>query len=218
METSLHRDLKQIYADPGSTVEAQFGRYRIDVLEADQLIEIQAGPLGVLRPKVRRLCREHRVLVVKPITHRKYIIRRDPAANETLSRRLSPKRGRLLDVFGDMVHFAREFADPNVTLEVVLTEEEELRVDRATRRWRRRRYRLLDRVLLRIVEIRRFVEPADFRRLLPAELRRPFTTATLAEAMSEPVWLARQIAYSLRHMGAVAPVGKRRNNILYDYC
>ena len=81
VETSLHRDLKQIYADAGSTVEAQLGRYRIDVLEADQIVEIQAGPLGALRAKVRSLCREHRVLVVKPITHRKYTIKRDPACS-----------------------------------------------------------------------------------------------------------------------------------------
>jgi hypothetical protein len=217
VESSLHRDLKRIYADREAPVEAKLGRYRIDVAAEDQLIEIQASSLSAIREKVRELCRSHRVLVVKPIPQRKYIVKRDPGRPNGIRRRLSPKRGRLLDIFDDLVHFAREFADPNLTLEVLLTEEEELRVDKPTPRWRRRNYRLLDRVLLRIVEIHRFAAPADFRRILPSDLRRPFTTASLAAAMDEPVWLTRRIAYSLRHMGAISPVGKQGNMIRYDF-
>jgi hypothetical protein len=217
VETSLHQDLKRIYTDCGGATEAPLGPYRIDVLENDQIIEIQASSLGAIRPKVRALCRDHKVLVVKPIPHRKYIVKRDPKTKAQLSRRRSPKRGRVLDIFDDLVYFAREFAHPNLTLEVVLTEEEELRVERKVRRWRRKPYRLLDRVLLRILEIHRFVNPVDFRRLLPADLARPFTTATLAAAMGEPAWLTRKIAYSLRLMGMVQVVGKRGSFIEYDF-
>ena len=37
----------------------------------------------------------------------------------------------------------------------------------------------------------------------------------LAESMDKPRWLAQQMAYCLRYMGAVQQVGKRRNAILY---
>jgi len=218
VETSLHRDLKHIYADGDAPVEAKLGPYRIDVLNDDQLVEVQTRNLGAIRPKVRKLCRDQKVLVVKPIAHRKYIVKPDKRKPEGISRRLSPKRGRLLDLFDDMVHFAAEFAHPNVALEVLLTEEEELRQPKRAHRWRRRDYRLLDRALLRILEIHRFTTPADFRRFLPTDLPRPFTTGTLAEAMDEPRWLTGQIAYSLRQMGVITPVGRQGNFILYDDC
>ena len=73
METSLHRQLKDVYADPGARLEAPLGNYRIDVVRDGELIEIQHGSLAAIRDKVRDLLRDHRVLVVKPIVRRKQL-------------------------------------------------------------------------------------------------------------------------------------------------
>ena len=67
METSLHRQLKQLYADRGARVEAPLDNYRIDVICEGELIEIQHGSLAAIRRKVQNLLKGHRVLVVKPI-------------------------------------------------------------------------------------------------------------------------------------------------------
>ena len=44
----------------------------------------------------------------------------------------------------------------------------------------------------------------------------PFTTSDLAAALAKPRILAQEMAYCLRKMGAITPVGKRRNAILYS--
>lgn len=214
VETTLHQELKGLYADDKTTVEVALGQHRIDVLEQDRIVEIQVSPLVGLRDKIRCLADDHRMLIVKPIAHRKYIVH--VKSGQPTGRRLSPRRGHIWDLFGEMVHVAREFAHPNVVLEVVLTEQEEWRRPRqGRRRWRRKAYRVVDRRLLSVLETHRFATPDDFLQLLPADLPCPFTTAALGRALDRPLWLAQQITYSLRHMGALAAVGKQGNFILY---
>ena len=76
METSLHRQLKQIYADDGvdAEIEKPLGNYRIDVVRDGELIEIQHGSLAAIRSKIAALLKKHRVRVVKPIVSRKRLI------------------------------------------------------------------------------------------------------------------------------------------------
>ena len=42
METSLHRELKSLYAGREARFEVPVGRFRIDVVSGSRLIEIQA--------------------------------------------------------------------------------------------------------------------------------------------------------------------------------
>ena len=216
VEFTLHRELKSLYSDDRAAIEVRLGQHRIDVLDDERLVEIQVSPLGALRDKIRVLADAHRMLIVKPIAYRKYIVHVENG--RPVRRRLSPKRGEIWDLFAEMVHAAREFGHPNVALEVVLTEEEEWRRERrGRRRWRRRPYRIEDRRLLEVVQTHRLADGADFRALLPADLARPFTTADLGLALDRPKWLARMVTYSMRHMGALAAVGKKGNHILYDW-
>jgi len=46
---------------------------------------------------------------------------------EVLGRRLSPKRGQIVDLFDELVHFTRAFPHRRLTLEVPLVEVEERR-------------------------------------------------------------------------------------------
>ena len=55
MESSLHRSLKSLYAGDAAATEVKIGRFRIDVVRQDELIEIQLGSLASLRDKVREL-------------------------------------------------------------------------------------------------------------------------------------------------------------------
>ena len=212
METSLHRSLKQIYSPHGSRMEAEIRGYRADVLCDDMVVEIQASPLGAIARKVAELLHHTRVLVVKPITHRKCVVRRNSPDGDRVSRRLSPKQGTLLDVFDDLVRFTRVFPQPNLTLEVVLVDEEEIRVPRRSRRG----HRIVDRRLLGIVAARRLQTAEDLVRLLPFELSSSFTTDSLAVRLGSSVWFAREVAYTLRHCGATRVIGKQGNRLLYE--
>lgn len=60
METSLHRDLKTVYADQDAQFEVPLGQYRIDVVNGCELVEIQHGALAAIRDKVRELLESDR--------------------------------------------------------------------------------------------------------------------------------------------------------------
>ena len=90
--------------------------------EMKRLVEIQHGSLAAIRDKVRRLLDDdHRVTVVKPIVARKRLIKRAAKGGEVVDRRFSPKRGRLFDLFDELVHFTRVFPHRRLILEVPLT-------------------------------------------------------------------------------------------------
>jgi hypothetical protein len=215
METSLHRQLKLLYGGSPDDVEVSVDGYRIDAVVRGRLIEIQQASLAALRDKVCRLLANHRVTVVKPLVSRKFLIRRDHPNGEVVSSRFSPMRETVLNVFEDLVHFVTVFPHPRLTLEVVLTEQEEHRISRVRKRRRSPDYRVDDRLLVGIVESRRLKTAADLRKLLPAALPAEFTTGELAAQAGIPRWLAQKMAYCLRKTGAIEVLGKRANAWLY---
>lgn len=215
METTLHRQLKALYAGPTADCEVRIDGYRIDAVVAGQLIEIQQASLSALRTKLKTLLDKHRVLVVKPLAANKLIVHRDPKTLAVRSQRRSPQHESVWDLFLDLVHFRDLFPHPKLTLEVVLVDIDEYRHERPSRRRSRRTVRVQDRILRSIGDRHRFRTAADFLKLLPPTLGSEFTTAELAEALSLPRWWAQKIAYCLRNMQAVETIGKRRHSWLY---
>ncbi len=109
MESTLHRQLKELYASHPDQIEARCGRFRIDVMTDNELIEIQHGSLSAIRSKVKLLLRHHCVVVVKPIIVRKTLVKLDSRGGKATSMRTSPKIGQLLDLFRELVYFTRVF-------------------------------------------------------------------------------------------------------------
>ena len=219
METSLHRELKLIYAASPEDTEVRIGRFRIDAVNGKELIEIQHGGLSAIRDKIQKLLKDHRVRVVKTIIARKLLVKRKSRRGRVVERRLSPKRGQLLDVFGDLVHFTRVFPHPRLTLEVLLVEVEEWRYPGhgRRRRWRLRDFQIEDQKLLEIQGHRVIRRAKDLANMVPNSIPLPFDTQDLANALQIKRWEAQKGAYCLRHTGAAEPVGKRGNAILYAW-
>ena len=92
MESTLHRQLKQRFGpESGGRAEVQIGQYRVDAIDSEgRLVEIQAGPLGVLKSKLSRLLDEHEVRVIKPVVLSRRIVRRHRADGPDRSARRSP--------------------------------------------------------------------------------------------------------------------------------
>jgi len=214
-ETALHAALKQWVARPGDEFEAWVDGYLIDVVRGDLLIEIQTSGFAKLKRKLLDLAERRPVRLVHPIARETWIVRQ--RADGTTARRKSPKRGRIELLFAELASIPRLLHEPNVSLEVVLTQEEDVRRHDAPRRgWRRRGWGTVERRLLAVVEHRLFARPADLGALLPREVAEPFTTAELAEALGLRRRLAQQMAYCLRELGVVAATGKRGNAVLYE--
>lgn len=217
METTLHRQLKSLYAT-GDQKEVALDRYRIDAIdEQGRLVEVQCAGLSAIRDKIRRLVKSHDVVVVKPIITRKVLVKRKRKNGKVVSRRRSPSRGTGVDLFEDLVHFCNVFPHKRLTLELAFVEIEEHRLPPLKRRWSRKKYRVEDRSLLEVHDRVQLVHATDLNGLFPNGLPSgQFTTAELAKQIGEPRWVAQKIAYCLRKTGAVDVVGKNRNAIVYE--
>lgn len=187
----------------------------VDIVRGDLLIEIQTGNFASIRPKLTVLTATHPVRLIYPIAQEKWIIRQAQDGARTVSRRRSPKRGAVEEVFSELVSLPNLLANPNFTLEVLLIREEEVRRHDGTRRWWRGGWVTHERHLLEVVGRECFETPADVSRLLPSTLADPFTTYDLAAAIGRPRRLAQRMTYCLREMGLIQPAGKRGRAILY---
>lgn len=220
MEFSLHRQLKEIYADAeGAQTEVAHDGFRIDVVRNDVLVEIQVASLSAIRDKVQRLLREHRVLVVKPIVRRKQLVWLNRRKGKVVRQRCSPKKGTLLDAFHELMYFTRVFPHKHLTLEIPLIDIEEWRYPGHGRRRRKRAdsFQIQDRRLVDVHETTRLSSPADLRQLAKCRLPTPFHTGDLAKALGIERWFAQRIAYCFRHMQVARQVGKQRNALLYEF-
>jgi hypothetical protein len=218
METSLHRQLKELYAATDAEQEVKLGSFRIDVVNTDALIEIQHGSLAAIRDKIACLVKTHQVAVVKPIVARKRIVRLGRRGGAVVARRWSPKRGTVLSLFDELVYFTRVFPHENLTLEVPLVQVEERRFPgHGRRRWRRDNdFQVDDLRLLQVDQTHQFRTAADLQQLLPQRLPSPFHTGHLAQQLGVQSWVAQRIAYCLRETGSTIQVGKQGNAKLYQ--
>ena len=217
METTLHRQLKEYYGGRNPRCEVRVDGFRIDAVRRGTLIEIQHGTLAAIRRKVAALLESHRVLVVKPIVVEKTILKLNRRGGRVLHQRRSPKRGRLIDLFDELVHFTTVFPHQRLILEVPLVSIEERRYPGhgRRRRWRENDHVVEDQTLVEIHATHRFRTAADLLRFLPQRLPQPFHTAHLATSLDIPRWLAQRIAYCLSKTGAAIQTGKQGNARLY---
>lgn len=214
METSLHRQLKALYAPAHEEREVRLEGYRIDAICDSRLIEIQCASLAAIRRKIEHLLERHDVLVVKPLAVRKFLVTRRGRRPETVSSRYSPLKATPLSVFHELVHFLPPFPHPRLTVEIVLAEVEEHRTEKAPRRRFGKNYRVDDRLLREVRERLTLKTAADLAALLPP-LPETFSTGDLATAAGIPRWLAQKALYCLRKIDSVAVEGKAGNALIY---
>jgi hypothetical protein len=213
-ERSLHASLKRWYTEEGDKVERKVDGFYIDIVRDGKLVEIQTANFSQIRRKLVYLLRDHHVHLVHPIAVEKWIVRQDEGGKE-MSRRRSPKKGMVVDVFEELVRIPNTVMHPNLTVEVLLTRQEEILRKGGKGARGRRGWELHDRRLLEVTDNYVLASHSDYQRLIPKELPRPFTNRDLAEAIGRPVGLARAMTYTLRRTGAISEVGKRGNAILY---
>jgi hypothetical protein len=207
-ETTLHSELKELYRLEGSRVESWVDGYLIDVVKPNLLIEIQTRNLGALKKKLDDLLDNHHVRLVHPIAKEKFIILRS-MDGRVISRRRSPKKGKIEDIFYGLVYIAKWVNHPNFSFEVLLTSEEEYRIQDGQGSWRRKGVSIQDRRLIHIIERTLFSSITDYRALLPRTLPGSFTNRQLANLLSIPHRLASKMTYTLLQTGVLENSGKQ---------
>lgn len=219
METTLHQQLKHCYAGEDDNTEVVLGSYRIDAVRDDELIEVQCASLSAISGKCKNLLKRHQLRVVKPVVYRTRIAKVKKSGGPIVSRRMSPKRGAILDVFDELIYFTRVFPHPNLTIEVPMIHVEQVRSPASKRRRRRWKqdYKVDDVRLEKIEETHELRTASDLLELidLPADCDL-FNTADIATAIDQPRWKAQHIAYVLRKTGAIDQTGRNRTGIIYS--
>jgi hypothetical protein len=211
-EKPLHASLKQWYARPGDRFEVPVDGYVIDLVRDDLLIEIQTRNLSAIKSKLTKLAHSHRVRLIYPIVQEKWIVRLANGDGRGTIRRKSPKRGRLEDLFWELVSIPQLLLHPNFALEVLMIREEEVRRYDG-RRWRRG-WVIEGRRLLEVLDQHSFGQSADWLGFLPEKLE-SFTTGDLATRMNTRRELAQKMAYCLREARMIELIGKRGRANLY---
>ena len=252
-ERSLHRALKARYAVPGSVMEQAVDGFVADVMIGGRIVEIHTGPFSPLKKKLPRLLERFAVTLVYPVAQDRYIVtmpagvdaRGVPDTTDTpntpdvptapntpdvpgaliapIRRRKSPKHDSVFTVFDGLTSIPTLLDHPNLTIDVVMTVEEDVRVKdpdhrgrRVGRRGRRRRdWTRIDRRLVEVAQTHRLTGMADLFALVDAALPEPFTTLDLARAMRSPRRLGQQAAFCFREAGVSKVCGKTGNALLY---
>jgi hypothetical protein len=222
-ESGLHAALKAHYAQPGDRLESVVGGFVIDIVregEPPQLIEIQTGNFGALKPKLAALLDAHRIRLIYPLAAQKWIVRID-TAGVLLSRRRSPRPGSPLDIFRELVYIPTFVGHANLTIELIETSQEEIWRDDGAGSWRRRHWSIADRRLAALGSAHTLKSTADCFALLQSALNDPlpdeFTisdvTARLIAPRLKP--LIQPSLYALHKMGAITRTGRRGRAFSY---
>ena len=215
-EGPLHQALKALYLTGNGEEEVPVGSYVADVRAEDEVIyEIQTGGFAPLKRKLATLVESHRVVLVHPIAAVRYIVKLPEEEDGQASRRRSPKRSSSAHIVEELVSIPRLLDHPNFAVEVVLIEEDEIRMFDPTRVRRRGGWRVVSRQMNRVLERQRICSRQDLYSLVHGPLPEEFSTADLAEAMGQPRRLAQKMAYCLRESGAAELCGKAGNALLY---
>jgi hypothetical protein len=215
-EKPLHAAIKSYLADPGDEFEVNIDGYIIDLLKEDSLVEIQTSNFSSIRSKLDHLTRRYRVELVYPIAYEKWIVKLPKEPGGNMIRRKSPKRGRIIELFKELVYIPHLVKLENFNIQVLMIQEEEIRRFVGNKRWRNHGWIVEERRLIGVIDEILIKSSNDIMGLIPSDLPRVFTTLDLAEVMGTSHWLAQKTAYCLRKLGMIASMGKRDKRVLYE--
>ena len=215
-ESSLHAQLKEWYQEPGDKIEVPIDGYIIDIVRKDLLIEIQTQNFSALRKKLTHLTKNHKVLLIYPIISDKWIIYQD-ASRSKVSRRLSPKHCNHNNIFDELIYIPKLISNPNLSIETILVQIEEIHQKNGNGVWRRKGWSLREKRLVKVKNWRTFHNPDDFLTQLPWDIDVPFSNYDLAKNLKQSIRLTRKMTYCLRKMGILRVVGKKGNMLLFCF-
>ncbi|MDR1869858.1 MAG: hypothetical protein LBQ82_07725 [Treponema sp.] len=214
-ESSLHRTLKYRYAGPKGKIEAAVGEYVADGIRQDgEYIEVQTGNFAPLMKKVKEFTAAGKVRIIHPVAVTKKIEVYAPSGAFLYSRK-SPKKGSLWDIFDALLYAPELPLIRGVTIEVVLADITEKRVNDGKGARRRRGISIQDRELSSWRESVVFKKPSDYLRFVPFKKNEEFTVSTLSELAGVDKWTARKALYVLTKMKVVKRIGKKNRAWLY---
>ncbi len=211
-EHSLHSEIKRFYSLTGDQFEVKLGNYIVDILRDELVIEVQTKNFSALKEKLQMLIRTHKVRLVYPLPEKKtimYIIK-----DTNLKKHKSPKKGKLTDLFQELIRIPEILCEKNFSLEVLFIDEEEIRCDDGKGSWRRRGVSIKERRMVKVNHRLLLQSRLDYLKILPDNLNEKFSNKELAKSAKIPIRTARQITYCFRKSGFIR-IAETRGRELY---
>ncbi len=211
-EKSLHAALKAYFGRPGDQFETEVAGYVIDIYREREvgpplLLEIQSRNFSAIRKKLAALLQDgYAIRLIHPIPVEKWIVRQRPSGRQ-VSRRRSPKRGRPLEVFNELVRIPELLPHPDFEVQVALTRQEVIWVDDGKGSWRRKGWSIADQRLLDVAGTLTLGSRGDFLREVGQAPGVAFTNRALSKMLGIPTRLAGKMTYTLRKAGWLEKIG-----------
>lgn len=215
-ENNLHAQIIEAESLPGDRFEVKVDGYIIDIVRKKRLIEIQTKNFSSIRKKLFMLVPNHRIKLVYPIAKEKFIVKIDPVSKKEVSRRKSPRKGKLVDIFLELIYIPELILHKNFEIELLFIKEEEIRCPDGQGSWRRKGESIVNRKLVEILNRVKLKNRKDFNMFLPQNLPIPFTNNVLAEYSEHSIYTARKLTYCLKKMGIIKECGKQGRNLLFN--
>lgn len=231
-ESKLHHSLKILYQEiyEGQTEVEQDGHIYDIVTKNGNIIEIQTKNLAKLLPKILDTIEKgHNVKLIHPVPLVNRIELKDEK-DKVLSKRKSPKKGCIYDIFRELTGIYPLMTNPHFSLEIVEIEMTEERVrttqpvqSKNGRRRFRRNWNKTGKRLETIINTRRFSKPEDYLALLPP-LPQTFCAKDLKNAISSQKELparaagnANLILWVLSHAGLIEHTETKGRSKYYKF-
>lgn len=215
-ENSLHAAIKDYLFRPGDQLESPLNGFIIDLQRGNRLFEVQVKNFYQMKPKLTALLEEYFIQLVHPIPASKWIVRY-PTLNSPPTRRKSPKKGSIYQIFDQMVYLGDFMLHPHFSLAVLMIEQEDILLNDGKGSWRRKGWSLKDQRLIRVLDQIHFDGPTAYQNLLPAGLPSPFLVSDLVRNAHISPRLAQKTVYTLTKTGLLTRTGKRGNAFLYQH-
>lgn len=214
-EKQVHCAVKYTIEPNDTYHEIRIGSFVADVVTPQGIVEVQTRNFRSLSKKLGAFLQTGQVTVVHPVAWHKWICWVDGESGEVSCKRRSPKVGQALDVFYELYWIRTVLKHENLTLAVWLMDMEEYRLLNGWSRDKKRGASRYQQVPLRLGQIVTLQTPKDYAALLPP-MEGAFTKKELAKAAHRsPTWAQRALA-TLKELKAVAEVGKRGREKLYQ--
>ncbi|MBO4414744.1 MAG: hypothetical protein J5824_02040 [Lachnospiraceae bacterium] len=212
-EKSVHAVLKNYYAPSKDALEVAVNGYVADICdtEANTIIEIQTRQFYTMKNKLKAFLPEFDLTIVYPLIMSKYVFNIDPDSGAVISKRKSPKKHSIYEIFVEMYGIRDFLNDPHLHFKVVTLEAEEYRYKGLSEQHGRKTKVLSDIIPLRILEEIDIYELRDLIMFLPEELGSEFTRSSLAKAAGINKTLSGYAAALMYVTGLVKRDGTRSN-------
>lgn len=214
-EKTIHSVLKYYFAPDLCHQEQKVHRFVADILYDDQIIEIQTRNFNTLRKKLDVFLPEHKVTIVYPVTHIKWLCWVNEETGEVSKPRKSPKVGSPIVIFPELYRIKSYLNHPNLSLHIMLLDVEEYRLLNGWSQDKKKGSSRNDGIPVNLAGEVIIREMKDYVQLLPEQLPEQFSTKDYKKAAHVSQGCAWTALNILSHVNVIQQIGKRGNLMIF---